>query len=227
MRRYLLLFLFVSFCTVKLFSQQNYRAGTLTQANVNFSLPRDFKLNTKLEARQIFSKKEPSKKATNGLRYERTDLQLVLTKKVSADNSIGGGYLVRLEDGRFTHRLIQQFNSVRKLEVVTLAHRVVLDESFRSDDPVEIRLRYRLGLEKALNGRSIDPKEFYLKLNNEYLGIFSRENSDLEIRASGAIGYNARDNNKVELGLEYRINEFYTAAKAQQYWLTISWFMSI
>jgi hypothetical protein len=214
-------------CAHNLYSQENYRAGLLTQVNINYSLRGNFKLNTKLEARQIFSEKETSKDRRDAYRYERTDLHFVLTKKISADNSLGGGYLIRLQDGQFIHRFIQQFNSVSKLEFMTLAHRVVLDETFQKNEPTGIRLRYRLGLERALNGRTIDPKEFYLKFNNEYLGIWSSANADFEIRASGAIGYNARDNNKIELGLEYRVNEFYTAEKAQQFWITVAWYLSI
>jgi hypothetical protein len=227
MRRLVILSLILAASTASLFCQKNYRAGLLTQVNINYSLRGDYKLNTKLESRQIFSEKETSKERSNKYRYERTDLHVVLTRKISADNSIGGGYLIRLQDGQFIHRLIQQFNSVHKLEFVSLAHRIVLDETFRKNEPTEIRLRYRIGLQKALNGRTIDPKEFYIKFNNEYLGIWSTANTDLEIRASGAVGYTARDNNKIEIGIEYRVNEFYTAEKAQQFWMTLAWFVSI
>ena len=227
MQKVILCCLLLGFAVKRLAAQENYLAGTLTQLNVNFSLPKNLRLNTKLEARQIFSEKETSKPASGRLRYERTDLHFVLTKKLSSDNNIGGGYLVRLEDGKLTHRFIQQFNSVHKLEVLSLAHRVVVDETFSKDEATQIRLRYRLGMEKALNGRSVDPREFYLKFNNEYLGIFSNENTDLEIRASAALGYNVTDDNKIELGLEYRVNEFYTAAKSQQFWITIAWYLSV
>jgi hypothetical protein len=227
MRGFIIICLLFSIGVTCVFSQENYRAGTLTQVNVNFSIPRGFKLNTKLESRQIFSEKQTGKEASKKFRYERTDLTLILTKKISADNSIGGGYMIRLEDGQFIHRLIQQFNSVRTFEIGTLAHRIVLDETFRSDKSPEIRLRYRLGLERALNGRSSDPGEFYIKFNNEYLGLFTTDNTDLEIRASAALGFKARDHNKIELGFEYRVNEFYTDTKAQQFWVTIAWFLSI
>ncbi|MCF0040438.1 DUF2490 domain-containing protein [Dyadobacter fanqingshengii] len=208
-------------------SQANYRAGTLSQINVNVKVAETWKLNTKLETRQIFSSKKPEALASHRFDYERTDLNFILTKKVSADNTVGGGYLIRLEDGRFTHRFIQQFNHVKNLEVLSVAHRIVADETFSADNSPEFRLRYRLGLEMPLNGQQIDPKEFYGKINNEYLGIFSNSDPDLEIRGLAAIGYNASDNNKIELGLEYRVNEFNTQTKAQQFWLTIAWFVSI
>jgi len=224
-------FLFVAFplfcIPLLVFPQASYRAGTLPQVNVNFSINKNFKLNTKLESRQIFSEREPDKPVSNQLRYERTDLAMVLTKKISADNTAGAGYLIRLEDGRFAHRLIQQFSNVRKLEMLRIAHRIVADETFRSNDPAEFRLRYRLGVEKPLNGRDIDPKEFYAKLNNEYLGIVADSRADMEIRASLALGYNATDNNKIELGVEYRVNEFNANVQAQQFWLTLGWFIGI
>lgn len=208
-------------------SQQNYQAGTLTQANLDYKVGRNWRMNTKLEARQIFSEREPGEMKSNRLRYERTDFGLVLTTKLSADNTVGGGYLIRLEDQKFVHRFIQQFNHVRKLESARLGHRVIADETFRSDEAFELRLRYRLSLEKPFNGMRTDPKEFYGKLSNEYLGIFSDQSPDLEIRGSAAIGYNATDDNKIELGFEYRTNEFNQPVNAQQFWLTIVWYLSI
>jgi hypothetical protein len=227
MHKQILFWILFGFIQAKSFSQQNYRAGTIPQVNINVSIAGNYKLNTKLESRQIFSEKEPGKNSSGRLRYERTDLALVLTRKLSADNTLGAGYLIRLEDGKFAHRFIQQFNHVKKYETIRMAHRVVLDETFRTDEPTEVRLRYRLGLEKALSGRVVDPKEFYAKFNNEYLGILADKETDLEIRASLALGYNASDENKIELGVEYRINEFNQPVRAQQYWLTMGWFLSI
>ena len=220
-------YLLLIFLPVKVFCQKNYIAGTLPQINVNFGVAKNFKLNTKLESRQIFSERNVEELHSNKVRYERTDLALVLTRKLSVNNTIGGGYLIRLEDHELAHRFIQQFTYVRNLEMITIAHRIVTDETFRKSEPASYRLRYRLGIEKALNGRQIDPKEMYLKFNNEYLGIFSNSDPDLEIRGLLALGYNASDSNKVELGLEYRVNELNAPVRANQFWLTIAWFLSI
>ena len=108
-----------------------------------------------------------------------------------------------------------------------MAHRIVTDETFSDDEPTEFRLRYRLGLEMPLNGLHLDPKELYAKVNNEYLGIWADSMADLEIRGLFSIGYLDTKDNKVELGLEYRVNEFNKPAKAQQFWLTFGWFLSI
>ncbi|RYY31316.1 MAG: DUF2490 domain-containing protein [Chitinophagaceae bacterium] len=226
MRNLLIVFIIV-LSPVVLWSQKNYLSGTLTQANIDFKVNKSWKLNVKLESRQIFSEREPGSPKSNKFRYERTDMALVLTRKISADNTIGGGYLARLEDGKLAHRLIQQFNHVRKLDVVRLAHRVVADQTFRSDEANEYRLRYRLSAEVPFNGFQIDPKEFYGKASNEYLGIWSDQSPDLEIRGSVVAGYNASDDNKIELGLEYRVNEFNKNVNAQQFWVTIVWYLSI
>ena len=227
MLRHILLCLALCLPPLSVFSQENYRAGTLPQFNLNYKLGKDYKLNTKLESRQIFSEKEADKLASHNLRYERTDLAVILSKKISVDNTFGAGYMIRRGDGKFTHRLIQQLTNVRKMESLRMAHRFVADETFSAGEPVEFRLRYRLGLEKALNGRSIDPKEFYSKFTNEYLGIMSDGSPDLEIRGAFSIGYNATDANKVELGVEYRVNEFNESVRAQQFWITVAWFISL
>lgn len=208
-------------------AQNKYMAGSLTQFNVNFSVAKKFKLNTKLESRQLFAEKKRDEVKNSQFRYERTDLALVLTRKLSVNNTLGGGYLIRFEDNQFTHRFIQQFNHVRNLDLITIAHRVVTDETFQPANPVEIRLRYRLGVEKALNGRQIDPKEMYVKVNNEYLGIWSSQTTDLEIRSSLALGYNLANTNKIELGLEHRVNELGQLDKAHQFWVTLFFFVSI
>ena len=220
-------YLLLIFLPVKVFCQKNYIAGTLPQINVNFGVAKNFKLNTKLESRQIFSERNVEELRSNKVRYERTDLALVLTRKLSVNNTIGGGYLIRLEDHELAHRFIQQFSYVRNLEMITMAHRIVTDETFRKSEPASYRLRYRLGIEKALNGRQIDPKEMYLKFNNEYLGILSDRSADLEIRGLFALGYNATDDRKIELGVEYRVNEFNQPVRAQQFWATLGVFLSI
>lgn len=227
MYKFILSVFLLFFIPAAVFSQAVYRAGTLPQLNVNIKISNNLKLNNKLESRQIFSEREEEQPASNRFRYERSDLTMVLTRKISASNTIGGGYLIRLEDKQFAHRFIQQFNNVTNREYVRVAHRIVTDETFRKDSAVQLRLRYRLGLEKALNGINIDPKEFYAKLNNEYLGIYEDKSADLEIRGLLALGYNATDNNRIELGFEYRVNEFNKSVQAQQYWMTIGWFISI
>ncbi|MCF2502171.1 DUF2490 domain-containing protein [Dyadobacter sp. CY107] len=207
--------------------QQTYRAGTTTQFNVNYKVGKALKLNTKFESRQILSQKEMDKSPNHRFQYERTDLTLLLTTKLSINNIIGGGYMIRLEDNTYYHRIIQQFNNVRKFEWFSVAHRVLADETFTNHGLSNFRISYRIGIQKPLNGQYIDPKEFYAKVNNDFLGTWSRDESDFEIGILPTLGYTATANNKIELGVDYRVNELRKDSITQQFWVTLGWFISI
>ncbi|MCF2501335.1 DUF2490 domain-containing protein [Dyadobacter chenhuakuii] len=206
---------------------QTYRAGTTNQINLNFKVGKALKLNTKLESRQILSQKEIDNSPSHRFQYERTDLTLLLTTKLSVNNTIGGGYMIRLEENTYYHRIIQQFNNVRKFEWFSVAHRVLADETFTNNGLSSFRINYRIGIQKPLNGQYIDPKEFYAKVNNDFLGTWSHGESDFEIGILPALGYTATANNKIELGVDYRVNELKKNSIAQQFWVTLGWFISI
>jgi hypothetical protein len=135
--------------------------------------------------------------------------------------------MVRLEDDKYLHRLVQQFNNVRNFERLSLAHRIVLDETFSKDEPFGLRANYRIGIQKPLKGQHIDPKELYAKIHNDYLATWSDRKSDFEIGGVFALGYNTTNQDKIELGLEYRTDAFNRAVKEQQLWLTLAWFVSL
>lgn len=198
------------------------RVGILPQINLNVSLPGDWRGNVKLESRQIFHESDEP-----GYRCERTDLAFMITRKTTAGPSWGAGYLVRLEDGAFIHRTTQQYSAVSRYTAFRLGHRLVADQTFRPEQPVEYRFRYRASSDFPLQGQSVDPGEFYLKVSNEYLGSFEGPDFDLEIRGLGALGLNLTDNNKLEFGLDYRVNAFLTSPARHNFWGYLGWFLSI
>ncbi len=73
----------------------------------------------------------------------------------------------------------------------------------------------------------MDPKEWYLKLNHEYLGSIEGSEADLELRVVPALGYAFTDANKLECGLDYRVNNWIQGQSRHVYWLAISWFVSL
>jgi hypothetical protein len=198
------------------------RAGILPQINLNISLPGDWKGNVKLESRQIFHETDEP-----GYRYERTDLAFMITRKTAAGPSWGAGYMVRLQDGALIHRTTQQYSAVSRYAAFRLGHRLVADQTFRPEQPVEYRFRYRASSDFPLQGQSVDPGEFYLKVSNEYLGSFEGADFDLEIRGLGALGFNLTDNNKLEFGLDYRVNAFLAGPARHNFWGYLGWFVSI
>jgi hypothetical protein len=152
---------------------------------------------------------------------------MIAAKKVGLNSRIAGGYLIRFEDGEFFHRFIQQYTIVQKMSGFRLAHRILSDQTFSKIEKTEIRFRYRITSEIPLNGESVDPGEFYLKLNNEYINSFQALEYDLEIRIIPLLGYDITDNFKIESGLDYRVNSFINNSTRQSYWMTFNFFIDL
>jgi hypothetical protein len=207
-------------------SQGIYSAGVLPQINLNVPLIKDWRLNAKVESRQLFSKRQFDKNFKTTYRYDLTDIAFIASIKAGANSSLGMGYMIRFRDNAVTHRFIQQYSIVKKHDQFRFGHRISTDQTIRNNNSVQLRLRYRVGLERALNGTDVDPKEFYFKLNNEY--IFSNEGNDrdFELRLIPAFGYAFNEYNKVECGIDYRVSEFMAGASRNQFWLYLGWFIS-
>ncbi len=208
-------------------SQGMYRAGILPQINMNMPLNKQWRLNTRLESRQFFSEGRFGNMFKAAYRYGLTDIALVASRSTGVNSSAGAGYLIRFEDRVMVHRFIQQYSHVKAYDLFRLGQRISTDQTIRSNEPVEFRLRYRISLERALNGKEVDPEEFYCRLNNEYLLSLQGGVSDLESRLLPALGYAVNDNNKFEAGLDYRLGDFVSGASDNQLWLLLSWYVNI
>ena len=213
--------------TDKVLSQSTYQWGILPSLNLNSNLKKDWSLNTKLESRQIFQSGEVNGAVEGNYKYVQTDLSLIVAKKVGLNSRVGGGYLVRLKEGELFHRFIQQYNVVQKLSGFRLAHRFVTDQTFSAIEKPEFRVRYRISSEIPLNGESVDPGEWYLKLNNEYLYNTQASESDLEIRVVPLLGYDISKILNWETGLDYRASSVFKTNKQHSYWITINLYIDI
>lgn len=211
MKRYII-FAFLSAFSSSLFSQN--KAGLLSQINTDLGLGNDWKLNAKLEGRQLFFQ-QPVAAGKSEIAFERVDLELVANKSLSPTTAVGGGYLLRRSEEKFIHRFIQQFTVTQKLYSSRLSHRFRIDQTWEKNEAVQVRLRYRLSWEKPLSGLKVDAREFYLKINNEYLGLVQDGNGDLEIRGLANLGYSFSDKNKLESGLDYRVETIINTAQHQ------------
>jgi hypothetical protein len=206
MKYYLILALltFVS----SIVSAQN-QFGILPVINTTIKLPNDWKINSKLEGRQLL-KQHPFPVDKNDRVFERLDLEVVTNKALNSSNDVGLGYLIRRQEGKFLHRFIQQYAYTQKLYSSRLSHRFRTDQSFQEDEAVQFRLRYRASWEKPLSGLQVDSEEFYLKLNNEYFGILQASKTNMEIRGLAVVGYTIGENNRIETGADYRMEEIFT-----------------
>lgn len=200
------------------FGQGTSSFGYIPVVNLNKKLPKGWSFNTQLESRI----KHGSYLFINQpLLY---DLSGILAKKISLSSSLTAGYLMRLRQGELIHRFIQQINMVRPLTGITLAHRIASDLTLREAQAAEFRLRYRITGEIPLSGQTLDPREYYIKSSNEYLGSQQTEVFDLEVRAAVFLGYTFNLKNKFECGLDYRIDNFLQNAAVHKIWFGINFY---
>ncbi len=202
-------------------AQASHQLGLLPSINLNKKLPKDWSLNFKAESRQSLYR--------GGFDYEYllTDVALVAAKKIGINTSAAAGYLMRIDAEGVRHRAIQQISFVKRYAGFRLSHRVSADQTFENGDAPEYRLRYRLSSEVPLQGLSLDPKEFFLKLSNEYLGSMQHDDLDLEIRAAAFIGYAISPKQKLELGLDYRLDSFIHGQARNRYWIGLNFYQSL
>jgi hypothetical protein len=209
------------------FTQGRYQLGALPSINLNYKLQTGWSFNAKIESRQSFQRGTFNEDRDNNYEYVLTDYSLITAKKVGLNARISGGYLFRFRDGNAIHRLIQQYAITQKLPRFRLAHRLVTDQTFSPTEATEYRLRYRLASEIPLNGESADPKEFYLKISNEYLNSLENDDYDLEIRWVPMLGYFLSAHHKIELGLDYRVNSFLDQTARHSFWTSVNWYIEI
>lgn len=218
--------IFIQF-NISVFAQDAYQFGGLPSINLNSKLKNDWSLNTKIESRQLFQTREVDGNVYKNYEYLLTDFSLIAAKNVGLNSRLGGGYLIRFEQGELFHRLTQQYIMVQKLSGFRLAHRFLSDQTFSESEKPEFRLRYRITSEIPLNGLSVDQGEFYVKINNEYVNSLQAKTYDLEIRLVPLLGYDMADNFKIETGLDYRVDSFLNNKPEHSYWMVLNFFIEI
>lgn len=184
-------------------------------------------INLKTESRLRYIQGEFGGTAASDIHFLLADFGLTASRKTGLNNALAGGYLVRSREGQLFHRYIQQFTMVKRYETFRMAHRFSSDQTFNSAEPWELRLRYRITAEIPLNGQSVDPGEFYLKFNNEYLNSWQESEPDLEIRLVPLAGFEFTDNNKLEFGLDYRLSSFLDGSSRNSFWLNFGWYLKV
>lgn len=218
-----LLFILV-FCSSSftIFAQNEINAGLLPRVTLSSKLNDKLKLVTTLESRQLLIDDSKS-----DYQYVLTDFTNLLSYKLSVKNTLNMGYTLRVREQQGIHRFIQQFNHIQTLGQQRLGHRFGIDQTFGAGEEFTFRGRYRLSFEKALQGTQIDPREFYVKLSNEYLGAFSKSENELEIRIGSFLGYEISEINRLEVGLDYRLGDLSRNRSSSNFWLGIAYFTSI
>lgn len=220
-------FLFLCLLSTNLWAQSSYIAGLLPGLNINQKIDKNWRLNYKLESRLLGAEGRFSEPTPFAVQHSLTDLAVLTSRKLGLNNSLAGGYLLRLEKGGPSHRFIQQYTLVKSYDHFRLAHRFSADQTFSKKEATEIRLRYRISFDVPLSGQEVDDREFYLKINNEYLNSLQDGSYGLEIRLVPSLGFAFNDNSKVELGVDYRLADFLKGPAESSFWLPLTWYIGI
>ncbi len=208
-------------------AQATYRLGGISTINLHHKLKSNWSYNTKFDSRQLIQNGDFKGVSESEFQYLSTDLSLISARKILLNSRVAGGYLIRLREGEFFHRFIQQFTVVQKITGYRIAHRFVSDQTFSSAASPTFRLRYRVCSEIPLHGEGVDANEFYLKFNNEYLNIWRNAVYDLEVRLVPLLGYDIGGNKKIEAGLDYRVDSWLKGDARHNFWMTVNFFIEI
>lgn len=201
------------------FSQSNFNSGWLPKVNISTKINDKIKWVNSVEARESFYSKENFE-----FKHKLIDLTSVFSLKTNANQSFNFGYIVRFSDKNTVHRLLQHYNFIASLDGFKLANRLGFEQFFSKNNTPQYRTRYRATIQKALSGQRVDVKEFYLKISNEYLYQFNKE--DLEVRLAPYLGYQLSKNDKLEFGLDYRLGNVFESQNKNNLWFRTTWYVS-
>ncbi|WP_298546308.1 DUF2490 domain-containing protein [uncultured Aquimarina sp.] len=223
-RAFILVYVFNVIC-YQMIAQTSFTSGLLPKIVVSNKLSDNIKLINSIESRQQLWEHQPD----NDLSYDYllTDFTNILSFKLSADKVFNIGYLLRIEEDELIHRSIFQHSIAQQLENLRVAHRFVTDQTFSRKESPEFRLRYRFTVELPFNGYRVDSGEFYIKINNEYLGSYQGSNADLEIRIIPFIGYAVNPKSKLEIGPDYRLSQLLESGTKNRLWLSFNYYYAM
>lgn len=221
-----LLYGFLLFGCLHLQGQDRLLIGALPGMNLSKGLIKEWKATLGIETRQSFIN-GPTDALETDFGYILTDFSLIASRKLGHSNGLAAGYLLRFRGEAVFHRFLQQLTLVRKLRAFRAALRLAADQTFSASGPATWRFRTRGTGIFPLNGQAVDAREFYFKLNHEYLHIFRADRYILEIRAVPLLGFAINDNNKLEAGLDYRLGGLAGDRIAQSIFVAAKWYLTL
>ena len=209
-------------------SQSVTNVGVIPKLNIKKKFETLWSINLEIAPRIELLERSELSTLENSTFYTLTDITTVVSRTVGVSNSVGMGYLTRIEEDQSTaHRFIQQYVLIDYKDTHRIAHRFRTDQTFRKGGVPTFRARYRISSDIALRGQTVDPNEFYFKISNEYLGILRDQANDIEIRLTPTLGYNFKNKNIVEVGLDYRIDSFINSNPDHRYWIQVGYYFPL
>lgn len=192
---------------VILTAQKGHTTGSLNGMRIGWNWSEKRKFVAGFESRIHF---------TERIQYIRSELSLASSHRLPKGQQYSYGYLWIFGEDLQLHRTFHQISFNRRNSSYIAAHRILLDGTFGPKVLPRFRVRYRWTVVRPLAGFQMNDREFYLKVNHEVIQDFKEASYDLEIRWVPLLGYQWTKNNKIEGGLDYRINSWIKGSPAKQ-----------
>ena len=161
MRKLLLIFLLS--LPAQLMAQGTVRMfGFFPEFQIGIKATEKLKIIGKIESQHGMAEKFEGKDLDVGYFHNLTDFQGFLGTKVNPFIDIAAGYQYRVNSrGDNSHRTIQQISILQLPGNYKIGHRIRADQTYAPFEKNDYRLRYRISFELPIEGKSLDPGEFY------------------------------------------------------------------
>lgn len=219
-----LLFICVSCFALK--AQSRVAVGWLPEISVSHRWSDKWRLTGQLESMQRMWQKDEGGLLVYDYRYVRTDATLALSYRLDPSWSLAVGNLARFTGDDFVYRTLQQISYSTRGQL-RLGHRLRTDQTFAPDQNTRYRFRYRFSMEVPLKGESLNDKEWYLISSVEQLLGLQDAKWQWEQRLSTGFGYYINGKNKIEIGFDYRLDDFIDTNGRHLVWTTLNYFVNL
>jgi len=202
-----------------LLSQNDFEAFGESAIALNHKVNDGYKVNFALRSRYYLHQE-------GDFSFENRQIDFVHFSSLNLDYNhniaLGIQYRIResIDGGSNELRLTQQFNYTKKNLALRFGHRVRFEQRI-FDRLTILRTRYRFATDFPLKGEKLDVGESYLILSLE--GLLSKGKAikpQLDHRTTVQIGWLFTESLKLQLGLEYRFEEFNISTEEKLFILT-------
>ncbi|MFD0861023.1 DUF2490 domain-containing protein [Sungkyunkwania multivorans] len=189
------------------FSQENLTGFWQPKVALNYKVGTNYSHNFSVEQRNYIYETENLKFTTRQLDFDHFS-KLKLTNVRSIAFGIKYRFREIFAGNSNELRFTQQFNSTHTNEKLRLGHRIRTEQRFTRSLTIH-RFRYRFALDLPLNGETLDIGETYLVTSTEsLLSVAKANNPQLDQRLSLDIGWLVSAKTKIQLGSEFRWEDY-------------------
>ena len=189
-------------------AQDNYTGYWQPQISLNYEVAPRYSHNFSLANRSYFYRDAQTDFSTRQL-----DLAHFSDYKTSFNTSIGAGIQYRFrevfeKEEQNELRLIQQFNSTQKQRIIRVGNRFRAEQRITKAQTIH-RFRYRFAIDLPLQGLELNVGEpYFIATTESLLSVGKGTAPEYDQRFTSQIGWLLGNNTKLQIGLEYRFEDY-------------------